>query len=57
MVTANHYFLDAVGGLLCLSVGYVIGTLLDNWWQEHRPRRRKPAAPEPGSGGAALPIA
>jgi hypothetical protein len=59
VVTANHYFLDAVGGLLCLGVGYVIGTLLDTWWREHRPRRHKLAgASAPvASGPAAAPVA
>jgi hypothetical protein len=40
VVTANHYFLDAVGGLLCLALGYVAGTALDTWWHEHRSARR-----------------
>ena len=32
VVTANHYFLDAVGGLMCLGLGYVPGRGLDDWW-------------------------
>ena len=31
VVTANHYFLDAVGGLLTLGVGYLIGRGLFEW--------------------------
>ena len=44
VVTANHYFLDAVGGLVCLGIGYVAGTALDTWWHERRPAARTPAA-------------
>jgi hypothetical protein len=36
VVTANHYFLDAIGGLVCLGVGYVVGTWLDNRWHRRR---------------------
>ena len=36
VVTANHYFLDAIGGLVCLGLGYVAGTALDTWWHERR---------------------
>jgi len=31
VVTANHYFLDAAGGLLTLGVGYVIGRGIFEW--------------------------
>jgi hypothetical protein len=41
VVTANHYFLDAVGGLVCLGIGYVLGTALDTWWHERRPAARR----------------
>jgi len=37
VVTANHYWLDAAGGALILTVGMVVGT----WWS-----RRSPAYPE-----------
>jgi hypothetical protein len=40
VVTANHYFLDAVGGLVCLGLGYVLGTALDQWWHVKRPQRK-----------------
>jgi hypothetical protein len=33
VVTANHYFLDAVGGLVVLGLGYLLGTWLDDWYQ------------------------
>ncbi len=31
VVTANHFLLDAVGGLLTLAVGYVIGRAIYEW--------------------------
>ncbi|HEY8094202.1 MAG TPA: hypothetical protein VID93_10475, partial [Acidimicrobiales bacterium] len=31
VVTANHYFFDAMGGLLTLGVGYVIGRGIFEW--------------------------
>ncbi len=40
VVTANHYFLDAIGGLVCLGIGYVLGTALDHWWHALRTQRR-----------------
>jgi hypothetical protein len=43
VVTANHYFLDAVGGLVCLGVGYVLGKALDDWWHERRHVNATPA--------------
>ena len=40
VLTANHYFLDAAGGLVCLGLGYVLGRALDDWWHQHGPRSR-----------------
>jgi hypothetical protein len=37
VVTANHYWLDAAGGALILTIGMLAGT----WWS-----RRSPAYPE-----------
>jgi hypothetical protein len=37
VVTANHYFLDALGGAVCLAIGYVLGTKLDEWWHSRHP--------------------
>lgn len=31
IVTANHFWLDAVGGGVALAVGYLLGTLWDRW--------------------------
>jgi hypothetical protein len=44
VVTANHYFLDAVGGALCLGVGYLLGRLLTSL-NEARAERPDAASP------------
>ena len=31
VVTANHYWIDAVGGLLTLLIGYGLASLLSRW--------------------------
>ncbi|MEO7555011.1 MAG: phosphatase PAP2 family protein [Acidimicrobiales bacterium] len=41
-VTANHYWLDALFGLVTLGVGYAIAAWLTAWWTRRR-RRRVPA--------------
>lgn len=41
MVTANHYWLDAVGGLVILGAGFLAGRALTQWWD-----RRLPATPD-----------
>jgi hypothetical protein len=42
VVTANHYYLDAVGGVIVLTLGFVLGSAIA--------RRRWPAyEPEPVS--------
>ena len=49
MVTANHYWIDAVGGLLAVVVAYPAGVLLARWlpsWLAPRPRLA-PSAPRP----------
>jgi PAP2 superfamily len=33
MVTANHYWIDGVGGLICLGAGYVIARAGTRWWE------------------------
>lgn len=40
LVTANHYWIDAVGGLVTLAVGYAIGANLDRLNRHLRARRR-----------------
>ena len=59
MITANHYWLDAVGGWVALAVGYLIGSNLARWTAG----RRSPASivasgatGSTGSDGAAGPI-
>jgi hypothetical protein len=41
VVTANHYILDAVGGLVTLGVGYLLGRAISEWSE-----RRRTARPE-----------
>jgi hypothetical protein len=38
VVTANHYFLDAAGGALCLGVGYLLGRLLTSFHETRAER-------------------
>jgi hypothetical protein len=39
VLTANHYFLDAAGGLVVFAAGYSLA----RWWEHHRPRPAVPA--------------
>jgi hypothetical protein len=39
VVTANHYFLDAAGGAVCLAVGYALGRLLTSYHEARAARR------------------
>jgi hypothetical protein len=48
--TANHFWMDAVGGALCLAVGYAVGWLAYGRWTY-----RLPAPPPPQSATASLP--
>jgi PAP2 superfamily len=36
MVTGNHYWIDGLGGLACLAVGYVIARVLTGVWEARR---------------------
>lgn len=49
IVTGNHYWIDGLGGLLCLGVGYLLARLLTAWWEA----RRGAIAPRPAAGVAA----
>jgi hypothetical protein len=53
IVTGNHYWIDGLGGLLCLGVGYLLARLLTSWWEA----RRGAIAPhpEPAAGIAVEP--
>ncbi|GAA1424666.1 phosphatase PAP2 family protein [Streptomyces thermospinosisporus] len=60
VATANHFWLDAVGGVLCLAFGYAVARL---WYGAlphhlprhvpHPPREAATAPPGPPAGGAA----
>lgn len=59
VATANHFWLDAVGGLLCLAFGFTVAYC---WYGDHLPRlprgslpapRRRPAAVSSGRGSEA----
>jgi hypothetical protein len=36
MVTGNHYWIDGLGGLACLAVGYVIARAATTVWEDRR---------------------
>jgi PAP2 superfamily len=36
MVTANHYWIDGLGGLVCLGLGYLIARVLTGWYEARR---------------------
>jgi hypothetical protein len=53
MVTANHYWIDGLGGLVCLGIGYVLARVLTAWWESWRGPAvvTEPAlAPAPATG-------
>ena len=41
VVTANHYWLDGVGGQVFLLIGFTLGTLLHRWNQDRLDRRHE----------------
>ena len=43
VVTANHFFLDAVGGLAILGVGYLIGRGIYEWNERRHGRTPVPS--------------
>jgi hypothetical protein len=53
VVTANHYFADAAGGLLVLGVSYLVARAftprLDAWYAAHYPRRPHRLPEDPGT--------
>jgi hypothetical protein len=49
LVTANHFWLDAVGGLVILGAGYLCGRALAQWWD-----RRAEALADLGSDRTAV---
>jgi PAP2 superfamily len=36
IVTGNHYWIDGVGGLVCLAAGYLIARVATAWWEARR---------------------
>jgi hypothetical protein len=50
VVTANHFWLDGIGGLMALGVGYLLGSSLDRWNRRRVDRRLTTVAPGPAPG-------
>lgn len=36
IVTANHYWIDGLGGVACLGVGYLLALVGTDWWEARR---------------------
>jgi hypothetical protein len=47
VITANHYWLDAVGGLVILGAGFLAGRALARFWEEWGTRRALASARHP----------
>jgi PAP2 superfamily len=54
MVTANHYWIDGVGGLICLGGGYVIARAGTRWWESRQGIPRAAPSPAPAAPTAGL---
>ncbi|MFF3374563.1 phosphatase PAP2 family protein [Streptomyces sp. NPDC002680] len=52
VATANHFWLDAVGGLMCLSFGFLVARL----WYGKLPYALPKLVPVQGQGGPLLPV-
>ncbi|MFF5424397.1 MULTISPECIES: phosphatase PAP2 family protein [unclassified Streptomyces] len=52
VATANHFWLDAVGGIVCLGFGFVVAFLWYGTWPHRLPKLVGPVEPAavPGSG-------
>nr|WP_241562303.1 phosphatase PAP2 family protein [Streptomyces hoynatensis] len=50
VATANHFWLDAVGGLACVAFGFTVSRLWYGrwWWRLPREVTRQPGEPAPG---------
>jgi hypothetical protein len=55
MVTANHYWTDGVGGLICLGGGYLIARGGTRWWESRQGIPRAAVAPAPADPAAGVP--
>jgi hypothetical protein len=54
MVTANHYWIDGVGGLICLGAGYLIARAATRWWESRHGIPRAVTVPGPAGPAAGL---
>jgi hypothetical protein len=45
IVTANHYWIDGLGGLLCLGVGFLLARAGTRWWEDRHPADQGVPAP------------
>jgi hypothetical protein len=54
MVTANHYWIDGVGGLICLGAGYLISRAGTSWWESRQGIPRTVTVPGPADPAAGL---
>jgi hypothetical protein len=54
MVTANHYWIDGVGGLICLGGGYLIARIGTRWWESRHGIPRVVPAPAPADPAAGV---
>lgn len=52
VVTANHYFADAAGGLLDLGISYLLARWLTAAWDRRKVRRAQGAGPGYSGGGS-----
>jgi len=50
LITGNHYWLDSVGGLIALGVGYAIGVQVAKMTEQRHQKRRRDLAPGPDVG-------
>ena len=55
MVTANHYWIDGVGGLICLGAGYLIARAGTRWWESRQGIPRAVTVPGPADPAAGHP--
>ncbi len=53
MVTGNHYWIDGVGGLVCLGAGYLVARAGTRWWEAHRIPAARVSAAAAVTGAAA----
>jgi hypothetical protein len=54
MVTGNHYWIDGVGGLICLGAGYLIARFGTRWWEARQGIPRAVTVPGTADTAAGL---